>query len=202
MPIEPKTLKQKRAVALKRMQIIAPLWRMNYSEREIREIVMKKMKLKVLSSATVHKDIQRLLEEYKAERLDNVEERVTAELARTDLVITQAWEQWEQSKKDRNKEKVTKRKKMPDLSSEGGDQEFLAMVQNEKDTIIGKGDPRYLDIVLKALDQRRRLLGLDKVQVDANVQVGGEIEITHTSTGFSPATSEDEVRRRDGIKEM
>lgn len=202
MPIEPKTLKQKREVMLKRMQIIAPLWRMNYSEREIRDAVMKKMKLKVLALSTIHRDIQTLLKEYKAERLDNVEERVTAELARTDLVITQAWEQWQESKRDRNKEKVIRQRKMPDLSSEGGDDEFLAMVQNEKDKVLGKGDPRYLDIILKALDQRRKLLGLDKMQVDAKVQVDGEIEIKHTSTGFSPATSEDEVRQRDGLKEM
>lgn len=160
MPKQIRTLKDKQTIILQRMQIAAPLWRQNYSEREIRVEVMKRLGLATLSLKTVHDDIRRLLKEWQNERLEDTEERVTAELARLDLVIREAWQQWEL-----------------------------------------KGDPRYLDIILKALEQRRRLLGLDRVQVDLTGTLGGAIEIKHTATGFCPATSEDEVRARDGIAE-
>ena len=99
MPKQIRTLKDKQTAIIQRLEIVAPLWRKNYSEREIRVEVMRRLGLQHLSSGTVHADIKRLLKEYQKERLDNVEERVTAELARLDLVIREAWEQWEESKK-------------------------------------------------------------------------------------------------------
>ena len=46
-----------------------------------------------------------------------------------------------------------------------------------------------------------KLLGLDKMNVNLSGNVGGSFEIKHTKTGFTPATSEDEVRRREGLDE-
>jgi len=196
-----RTLKDKQTIILQRMQIAAPLWRQNYSEREIRVEVMKRLGLATLSLKTVHDDIRRLLKEWQNERLEDTEERVTAELARLDLVIREAWQQWEQSKQDKDV-KRTKRKGLPKLDADGKEDGLLtAYVEQVRDTEFGKGDPRYLDIILKALEQRRRLLGLDRVQVDLTGTLGAAIEIKHTATGFCPATSEDEVRARDGIAE-
>lgn len=201
MPKEIRTNKDKQTAIIQRLQIVAPLWRQNYSEREIRVEVMKRLGLETLSSRTVHEDIKRLLKEYQSERLENTDAKVTAELARLDLVIQEAWKQWEDSKQDKDIKK-TKRKGLPKLDADGKEDGLLtAYVEQIKDTAHGKGDPRYLDIILKALEQRRRLLGLDRVQVDLTGTLGGEIEIKHTSTGYKPATSEAEVRARDGIKE-
>lgn len=201
MPKQIRTLKDKQTIILQRMQIAAPLWRQNYSEREIRVEVMKRLGLATLSLKTVHDDIRRLLKEWQSERLEDTEERVTAELARLDLVIREAWQQWEQSKQDKDV-KRTKRKGLPKLDADGKEDGLLtAYVEQVRDTEFGKGDPRYLDIILKALEQRRRLLGLDRVQVDLTGTLGAAIEIKHTTTGFVPATSEDEVRARDGIAE-
>lgn len=201
MPKQIRTLKDKQTIILQRMQIAAPLWRQNYSEREIRVEVMKRLGLATLSLKTVHDDIRRLLKEWQNERLEDTEERVTAELARLDLVIREAWQQWEQSKQDKDV-KRTKRKGLPKLDADGKEDGLLtAYVEQVRDTEFGKGDPRYLDIILKALEQRRRLLGLDRVQVDLTGTLGAAIEIKHTTTGFCPAMSEDEVRARDGIAE-
>lgn len=199
MPKEIKTRKDKEAIILQRMQIVAPLWRRNYSEREIRLEVMKRMGLDKLSSRTVHEDIKRLLKEWQEERLDDTEDRVTAELARLDLVITEAWQQWEASKEDKDV-KETRRKGLPKLKDDGSEDGIVTTyVEQARKTAFGKGDARYLDIILRALEQRRRLLGLDRLQVDLTGTLGGEIEIRHTGTGFAPATSEQEVCERDGI---
>jgi hypothetical protein len=201
MPKEIRTLKDKQTAIIQRMQIVAPLWRQNYSEREIRVEVMKRLGLATLSSRTVHEDIKRLLKEYQEQRIEDTEAKVTAELARLDLVIQEAWKQWEDSKEDKDI-KRTRRKGLPRLDADGKEDGLLtAYVEQVRDTAFGKGDPRYLDIILKALEQRRRLLGLDRVQVDLTGTLGGEIEIRHTTTGYRPATSEAEVRTRDGIKE-
>lgn len=201
MPKEIRTLKDKQTAIIQRMQIVAPLWRQNYSEREIRVEVMKRLGLATLSSRTVHEDIKRLLKEYQEQRIEDTEAKVTAELARLDLVIQEAWKQWEASKEDKDI-KRTRRKGLPRLDADGKEDGLLtAYVEQVRDTAFGKGDPRYLDIILKALEQRRRLLGLDRVQVDLTGTLGGEIEIRHTTTGYRPATSEAEVRTRDGIKE-
>ena len=201
MPKQIRTLKDKQTAIIQRMQIVAPLWRKNYSEREIRVEVMKRLGLETLSSRTVHEDIKRLLKEYQNERLDDTEARVTAELARLDLVIQEAWKQWEDSKVDKDENRI-KRKGLPKLDADGKEDGLLtAYVEQVKSTAFGKGDPRYLDVILKALEQRRRLLGLDRVQVDLTGTLGCDIEIKHTATGYTPATSEDEVRARDGIKD-
>lgn len=201
MPKQIRTLKDKQTAIIQRMQIVAPLWRKNYSEREIRVEVMKRLGLKTLSSRTVHEDIKRLLKEYQNERLYETEARVTAELARLDLVIQEAWKQWEDSKEDKEEDRI-KRKGLPKLDAEGKEDGLLtAYVEQVKSTALGKGDPRYLDVILKALEQRRRLLGLDRVQVDLTGTLGCDIEIKHTATGYAPATSEEEVRARDGIKD-
>lgn len=201
MPKQIRTLKDKQTAIIQRMQIVAPLWRKNYSEREIRVEVMKRLGLETLSSRTVHEDIKRLLKEYQNERLDDTEARVTAELARLDLVIQEAWKQWEDSKVDKEEDRI-KRKGLPKLDADGKEDGLLtAYVEQVKSTAFGKGDPRYLDVILKALEQRRRLLGIDRVQVDLTGTLGFDIEIKHTATGYTPAASETEVRARDGIKD-
>ena len=206
MPKQIRTLKDKQTAIIQRLEIVAPLWRKNYSEREIRVEVMRRLGLEHLSSGTVHADIKRLLKEYQKERLDNVEERVTAELARLDLVIREAWEQWEESKKPWRDVQQTEYgvPSTPDDEDEGGGGKRPTSIQAVKAvrktaTERGIGDPRYLDIIIRALERRAKLLGLDKQQVDIGAGMGSEIVIRHVTTGFKPASSEDEVRQRDGI---
>ena len=203
MPKQIRTLKDKQTAIIQRLEIVAPLWRKNYSEREIRVEVMRRLGLQHLSSGTVHADIKRLLKEYQKERLDNVEERVTAELARLDLVIREAWEQWEESKKPWRDVQQTDYgiPSTPDGDEGGTKPTSIQAVKAVRKTATerGIGDPRYLDIIIRALERRAKLLGLDKQQVDIGAGMGSEIVIRHVTTGFKPASSEDEVRQRDGI---
>jgi hypothetical protein len=181
-----------------RMQIVAPLWRKNWSELEIRDEVMKRLNLKTLSSRTIHEDIQRLCKELREARMEDTEAVVSAELHRIDLVIRNAWDAWEASLQD-TEQKRTKRKGLPEKDDEGNETITTLFIEQTKEENIGRGEPRYLDIILRALERRQRLLGLDRVSLDLSGGITAQLEITHAPSGFTPASSEDEVRRREGI---
>ena len=61
------------------------------------------------------------------------------------------------------------------------------------------GDPRYLDIILRAMQQRCKLLGLDQQRIDISAATSGAIEIRYIDAGVPCATSEEEVRTREGL---
>lgn len=162
---------------LVRMNFIAPLWRKNWTCREIREEAMKKLGLETYAVATVYKDIQALLKEWQAERMQDTDEKVTAELLRLDYVIREAWAVWEGSKR------------------------YKRNAEGTEDIPCG-GNSKYLDIVLRAVEQRRKLLGLDKTVVDVTGGLQGNIDIKlvgDDSVGISG--SESEILEREGLTE-
>lgn len=162
---------------LVRMNFIAPLWRKNWTCREIRDEAMKELGLKSYALSTVYADIKELLQEWKAERMEDTDEKVTAELMRLDYVIKEAWAVWEGSKR------------------------YKRNADDTKDIPCG-GNSKYLDIVLRAVEQRRKLLGLDKTVVDVTGDLQGNIEIKlvgDDSVGISG--SEAEILEREGLKE-
>lgn len=198
MPKQRQTNVDRKRMMEMRMQIVAPLWRKNWSELEIRDEVMKRLNLKTLSSRTIHEDIQRLCKELREARMEDTEAVVSAELHRLDLVIRNAWEAWEASLQD-TEQKRTKRKGLPEKDDEGNETITTLFIEQTKEENIGRGEPRYLDIILRALERRQRLLGLDRVSLDLSGGITAQLEITHAPSGFTPASSEDEVRRREGI---
>lgn len=181
-----------------RMAIVAPLWRRNYTEIEIREEVMNRLNLKTLSSRTIHEDIVRLCKELRESRIADTEAVVAAELHRLDLVIRQAWEAWEASLEPTENQR-TKRKGIPDNDEDGNEKITTLFIEQTKENNIGRGEPRYLDIILRALERRQRLLGLDKVSLDLSGGITASLEITHAKANFTLSTSEEDVRKREGI---
>lgn len=182
-----------------RMQIVAPLWRKSWTLNEIREEVKKRLALKTYSLKCVYTDVQRLLKEWQEERLENTEDKITAELARIDLVIKEAWQMWEKSKQD-YKTKKQKQEGLPRMNDEGKQisiDTIKAMMEDAEKRAFG--DPRYLDIILRAMQQRCKLLGLDQQRIDLNAATNGTIEIRYIDAGVPCATSEEEVRTREGL---
>lgn len=198
MPKERQLKVDRKRMMEMRMQIVAPLWRKNWSELEIRDEVMKRLNLETLSSRTIHEDIQRLCKELREARMEDTEAVVSAELHRLDLVIRSAWEAWEASLQN-TEQKRTKRKGLPKKDKEGNETITTLFIEQTKEENAGRGEPRYLDIILRALERRQRLLGLDRVSLDLSGGITAQLEITHAPSGFAPASSEDEVRRREGI---
>lgn len=183
-----------------RMQIVAPLWRQSWTLKEIREEVMKRLGLETYSLKCVYTDVQRLIKEWQEERLENTEDKITAELARIDFVIREAWAAWEKSKEDYDKRSKTAMF-TPKKDKQGVNitMEVLRQFQNEAQERCC-GNPKYLDIILKAMEQRCKLLGLDKMSIDISAATSGAIEIRYVDAGIDCASSEEEVRAREGLQ--
>lgn len=186
-----------RNAMLQRVDIVAELWRKNYTYKEIAEEVKRRLGLKTCSASTICTDVQRLLAEWKEQRLEDMDAKVTAELARIDLVIKEAWAMWEKSKEDRHRKK-SKQTGVP-TDSNGNVSMLTIRAIMEDAEVRGVGEPRYLDIILRALAQRCKLLGLDKTAVDVTAGIQGALTIRYVDAGVPCATSEEEVRRRNGL---
>lgn len=92
-----KKMKDYRQAQIVRMDIIAGLYKRGYSYREIREEVMARLDLKAYSLQTVHKDVNRLLAEWRETRIENMDYAVQLELERIDEIIKEAWDAWDKS---------------------------------------------------------------------------------------------------------
>lgn len=183
-----------------RLQIIAPLYRKGWTEREITEEVRKRLDMPKYAYSTAHTDIQRLLKEWQEERLTDTNAKITSEVARLKLVIREAWEAWEKSKEDYH-EKTKIQQGLPKVDEQGvqiGINTIKAMMYDAEKR--GLGDPRYLDIILKAETQICKLLGLDKVVLDLNAGFQGGIEVRYINAGVQCASSEQEVIEREGLE--
>lgn len=182
-----------------RLSIIAPLWRRNWTYQEIRKEVMAMTGRKTYSLETVHRDVERLLEEWSMARINDTDQRVTAELARLDLVIKEAWEMWERSKE--NYTKTEQRDKGAPIRDVNNNKLTVRSIESmKKETEVrGVGDPRFLDVILRAMQQRIKLLGLDQTTIDIGKNLQGQIEIRYIDAGVPCATSEEEVRTREGL---
>ena len=182
-----------------RLSIIAPLWRRNWTYQEIRKEVMAMTGRKTYSLETVHRDVERLLEEWSTARINDTDQRVTAELARLDLVIKEAWEMWERSKE--NYTKTEQRDKGAPIRDVNNNKLTVRSIESmKKETEVrGLGDPRFLDVILRAMQQRIKLLGLDQTTIDIGKNLQGQIEIRYIDAGVPCATSEEEVRTREGL---
>ena len=163
-----KKMKDYRQAQIVRLDIISELYKRGYSYREIRDEVMARLDLSSYSLRTVSKDVNRLLQEWRETRIENTDLALQLELERLDAIVKEAWAAWEKSKEDYTT-RNSKQKGVPgDLVKkrdyEGSDtkSEEIITVQMEQSSkeVVCTGDPRYLDIIHKALIERRKLLGL------------------------------------------
>ena len=160
---------------LLRMDILSTLYKRGYSYREMRAEVMSRLNLRSYSLETVKKDIDSLLEEWRATRIEDLDLALQLELERIDTLIKEAWEAWEKSKENYKKVKGTQEgvPGTPDGEDDGQQAEIITtkMKQTSED-IVSYGDPRYLEVINRLLIERRKLLGLYKPEQH---EVNGEM---------------------------
>ena len=65
--------RKRRQLKLSRLEIVAQLYKRGYSIRKIQSEVMKRLGLETYSTATVNRDIQTLLKEWRESRLENMD---------------------------------------------------------------------------------------------------------------------------------
>jgi DNA-binding transcriptional MerR regulator len=177
-----KKLRDYRQAQIVRLDIIAQLYKRGYSYREIRDEVMARLDLQSYSLQTVHKDVKRLLEEWRETRLESVDEAVQLELERINEIIREAWEAWEKSKQDGDKTRTKQFGKLQSGDKNGeadsgkGDGGIVTVrVERTSEEVTGYGDPRYLEIIHRCLMERRKLLGLYSPE---KREVSGELSFT------------------------
>lgn len=161
-----------------RMDIIAPLFKRGWSYRALREEVMARLDLDTYSLKTVKDDVDKLLKEWRETRITDMDLSVQLELQRIDDLIREAWEAWEKSKEDYEKQGGTQTAAIvQEETAEGGSEDKIIPVkmQQRKDSVRSCGDPRYLELINKLLIERRKLLGLYAPEKKDVVEVKKEI---------------------------
>lgn len=143
-----------------RLEIVAKLYKRGYSCRQIREEVMTRLCIDTYSLSTVHKDIKALLEEWRENRIEDIDEALQLELERIDETCRELWAQWEKSKEDYNKTTNT-RKGAPSRNKETGENTVKTYsIEERTSNVQGLGNPQYIAEIRQQLMERRKLLGL------------------------------------------
>lgn len=121
---------------------------------------MKRLCLATYSTATVKRDIDTLLVEWRESRLEDMDMALQLELERIDETVAELWEQWEKSKTDCSKT-VRKQKGSPVKDSKTGTSAIKTFQTEKTETeVIRLGDPSYIAEIRQQLAERRKLLGL------------------------------------------
>lgn len=144
------------------MVIVAELYKRGWSIAKITKEVRARMNT-TCSSRTIWNDIQDLLKEWQAARIQDTDARLQLELERIDDCVAELWEQWDKSKEDWQREH-NKRIGVPVEAGSGadGEQTTIQTVRRENMTenVVGLGNPAYMAEIRQQLMERRKLLGL------------------------------------------
>ncbi|MCD8312683.1 MAG: hypothetical protein LUC24_00810 [Bacteroidales bacterium] len=174
-----------------RLNIVSKLYRRGYSLNETRREVMRQLGLKTYSLSTVRKDRDRLLKEWREERIKDTDALLDLELERIDEAVRELWEQWERSKADSTS---TERRAegTPDLApARDANGKLIYNPDGSVLMVPGKmktrrqsqtsreaarlGDPAYLREIRKWLERRDRLLGLNAPE---KVDISGDMSFS------------------------
>jgi hypothetical protein len=129
----------------------------------------------------VHYYWTELKKEWRKQRKEAIDELQDATLLELEQMAAEAWRAWEASKQPHETTEVT-----TDASGE----ERVKIVQK-----AGTGDVRYLELAIKAMERRARLLGLDAPSRNEISGPGGqplEIKAFDYAQAIAPILSEDE----------
>jgi hypothetical protein len=137
-----------------------------------------------VNQCTVSRDLEMIHKEWLAQAVLADGERTAHELAKLDEVERQAWASWERSKE--NAEIIRAR-----MRGEGEG----AQVETEKIIRGQVGDPRFLDIVLKCVERRCKLLGLDEIPASGNPTIVTVLEAVDLDVilGRKPGLTHDNI---------
>lgn len=131
--------KQKRLEIEQRRQQVTVLMLKGYGQTEIgRQLGV--------SQGTICNDFKKIREGWRASTIRNFDIAITLALLRLDLVMREAWEAWERSKKPAQSAVIM---------GEGVSQPARKTLRNQN------GDPRFLGIIRGCIADFRAMLGLD-----------------------------------------
>lgn len=144
-----------------RKAIEAPLYKRGWSIARIAEEVRTRLNT-TCSTRTIWNDINELLDEWRAVRVQDVDQRLQLELERIDDAVSELWDQWEKSKEDWIREHNRRVGIPAGDGNSGGEAPEIVTVKRENTTenVVGLGNPAYIAEIRQQLAERRKLLGL------------------------------------------
>lgn len=116
-----------------------------------------------LAVTTVRRDVDAVLKDWQAEQQVYMDKAVTAELAKLNKAEAAAWAGWERSCQD-----VVEKVKEVRPDDEGG----MGAGKLVERTRGQAGDASFLNTIMRIIDRRCRLLGLD---APAKTELSGEV---------------------------
>lgn len=148
--------KRRNQMRLARLEIVGRLYKRGKSYRQIQAEVMARLGIPHYSLSTVSQDIKTLLEEWRENRIADIDEAVQLELERIDDAVAELWSQWEKSKEDG----VRKSRRRRASKAGEGQQNGNAVEERSESDVVGLGNPAYIAEIRQQLMERRKMLGL------------------------------------------
>ena len=162
-----------------RLEIVAHMYKRGSSIRAIATEVRQRLNI-TCSTKTVWNDIRYLLEEWRAARLTDTDDRVQLELAKIEEAERELWQQWEKSKEDYDRVNNTRRGQPVTRGGDAGgtgDTEIQTYdIAEQRTNVVGLGDPRYIAEIRQQQMERRKLLGL---YAPEKREVSGDMTFSH-----------------------
>ena len=108
-----------------------------------------------LSQPTVSRDIQVLIDEWKVERVYDINEAKARELAKVDNLELEYWDAWRRSQENAEKQTVKQKGAIVDGKKK------VVPIEGTKITEGQVGDPRFLTGIQWCIERRCLILGVD-----------------------------------------
>lgn len=141
--------KRTKAQRLDDLVTISSLYARGFTQRQI-AAELAKSRPYTLSHKTICRDIKDVIAQWRETMVQNVDDLKSAELLRINEIEREAWREWERSK-------TGKERTLAERRTGGENPGEKASVTREGQC----GDPRYLQVVQKCIEQRCEVLGLD-----------------------------------------
>lgn len=106
------------------------------------------------TQSQISRDLKIISGQWKESMLQDISLIKSRELAKLDMIERRLWDAWERSTDKKHKKRVKKIR----------ERESLQEKERELTAIEGIGDPRYVSEILKCIQQRTKLMGLDEPQ--------------------------------------
>ena len=171
------------------------MWARGFKWKEIADAINADLPAeRQVSFQAVHHFVKNIRKEWKQENRDVIDEHFARSLASLQSVEEEAWLGWQRSQEDSQTQTVntTEADILHEPIMDGGAKGAPEVVGQQKTTNKSMtkhgnvGDPRYLDMVLRAQERRAKLLGLDAPVKIANAD-GGNIEPAQTNIQINVA---------------
>lgn len=131
-----------------------------------------------LARSQIAYDLKKIQQQWIKNTTIELDEHKGKELAKIDLVEAEAWEAWIKSKEKYKQESAIARGIHRELDEAKNKKEVATSIDKSTKTEDQYGNPKYLELVMKCIERRCKMLGIDAPQKHEHTGNNGEpIEI-------------------------